>query len=496
VSATEVDILVGGVAPAVSAPDGRRGGAVLVTGPWLAGNTSLVAALRTRMPGVAVVEPTDLAAGELPAIVVFVVSAAAPLAPSDWAWLDAAAARTDAVVGVVTKIDAHRRWRAVLDTNREALQRHDGRYAQMPWVGAAAAPPLGDPELDAVVDLLNDQLADPTLAHRNRLREWESQLEAASTRYDDAADDRAVRAQRLRQRREELLRDRRLDRSERSIALRSQIQQARVQLSYFGRSRCASVLSELQEDAAAMTRRRLAPFGPYVDRRVTEVVGEVNDGVTQHFADVTLELGLPPVPVPATPSAPEVGPPPLRSRRLETRLVTLLGAGFGLGVALTLSRLFAEFVPGLASGLGTAAAVVCALVGLAVTVWVVSTRGLLQDRAVLDRWVGEVMARTRAVVDQLVATRVLAAESALTSALADDEESARGRVAERIAEIDARLRQEALARTQAAAVRDRELPAVLRALDVVRAQLNSAPEKADEFTRSLAASDKNRQLNR
>ena len=491
-SAAEVDQLVGATAPGVPAPDGRRGDAVLVTGPWLAGNTSLVAALRTRMPGVAVVEPAELPAGELPAVVVFVVSAAAPLAPSDCAWLDAAAARTDAVIGVVAKIDAHRRWRAVLDTNRAALQRHDERYAQMPWVGAAAAPPLGEPRLDALVELLGIELADPTLPRRNRLREWESQLEAVRFRYHDAADDRAVRAQRLRQRREELLRDRRLDRSERSIALRSQVQQARVQLSYFGRSRCASVLSELQEDAAAMTRRGQAAFEPYVARRVTEVVGDVNDGVTEHFTDVAHELRLPPVPASPPPAALEVGPPPLRSRRLETRLVTLLGAGFGLGVALTLSRLFADVAPGLA----VAGAVVCALAGLAVTVWVVSMRGVLQDRAVLDRWVGEVMAGTRAAVDQLVATQVLAAESALTSALADDDESEHDRVAHRIAEIDARLREEALARTQAAAARDRQLPGVLRALELVRAELDMADEKPDELPDSSVPPKEKHQLNR
>jgi hypothetical protein len=116
---------------------------------------------------------------------------------------------------------------------------------------------------------------------------------------------------------------------------------------------------------------------------------------------------------------------------------------------------------------------VCALVGLAVTVWVIGMRGVLQDRAVLDRWVAEVMAATKAVVDQLVATRVLAAEAALTSALADDEESARQHLTDRVAEIDARLRQQALSRTQAAAVRDREMPAILSALKLVRAELGA-----------------------
>lgn len=461
-----VAALVADIAPEVSAPRGRHVDTVLVTGPWLAGTTSVAVALRARLPDVVIAEAHELGPGELPAVVLFVVSAAAPMAASDAGLLDAAAAHTDAVIGVVTKIDAHRRWREVLDADRAALADHDIRYGHMRWVGVAAAPQLGEPQLDDLVDVLCEQLADPTLARRNRLRAWECELESARRRYDDAADD--IAAQRLRARRADVLRERRLGRSERAIALRSQIQQARVQLSYFGRSRCASVLAELQEDAAAMTRRKLAAFGPYVGQRTAEVLGEVDDGVTEHLADVAHELGLPPVPAPAPPHPPEVATPPLRSRRLETRLVMLVGAGFGLGVALTLSRLFADLAPGLA----VTGAVVCALVGVAVTVWVVGTRGLLHDRAVLDRWVGEVMATTRAAVDQLVATRVLAAEAVLTSALADQDEDARQSVADQLSKIDTQLREQALARAQAAAARDAALPAVRQALAAVRAELN------------------------
>ena len=464
-----VDAVVAGIAPEVTAPIGRRVDTVLVTGPWLAGITSVAVALRARMPDVVIAEAHELLSGELPAAVVFVVSAAAPMAPSDGGLLDAAAAPTDAVVGVVAKVDAHRRWRDVLDANRAAVQGHNVRYRGMPWVGVAAAPQLGEPQLDGLVDVLREQLADPTLERRNRLRAWECQLETTRRRYDDAADDNAIGAQRLQQRRADLLRERRLDRSERVIALRSQIQQARVQLSYFGRSRCASVLSELQEDAAGMTRRKLAAFGPYVRHRIGEVIGEVDDGVTEHLADVAHELVLPEVPTPVPPPVPGVGAPPLRPRRLETRLVMLLGAGFGLGVALTLSRLFADLAPGLA----VAGAAVCALVGLAVTVWVVGTRGLLHDRAVLDRWVGEVIAAARAAVDQLVATRVVAAEAMLTSALADQDEDARQRLTEDLTGIDAKLREQALARAQAAAARDGAVPAVLQALTVVRRELGA-----------------------
>jgi hypothetical protein len=111
------------------------------------------------------------------------------------------------------------------------------------------------------------------------------------------------------------------------------------------------------------------------------------------------------------------------------------------------------------------------LVGLAVTVWVVGIRGLLHDRAVLDRWVTEVTAALRATLEQLVATRVLAAETTLTVNLADQEETDAARVAGDLRAVDAELREHALAGARAAAVRDHQVPTVHRALDAVRAEL-------------------------
>ena len=112
-----------------------------------------------------------------------------------------------------------------------------------------------------------------------------------------------------------------------------------------------------------------------------------------------------------------------------------------------------------------------AALAVAVTMWVVGARALLQDRAVLDRWVGEVMAGVRAATDQMVATRVLAAEAELTTALADREELATRQTGERIAEFDARLREQALARARAGAIRDRAVPELDRAVARVREEL-------------------------
>ena len=157
----------------------------------------------------------------------------------------------------------------------------------------------------------------------------------------------------------------------------------------------------------------------------------------------------------------------MKSRRLETQLMMVLGAGFGFGVALAVTRLFA----GLAPGLTIAGLVAGGLVGLLLTVWVVGIRGLLHDRAVLDRWVTDVTAGLRSTVEERVATRVLAAETALTSDLAARDEVESATAADRVAEIDAELREHAVATAKAAAVRDRRLPPLQQALDAVRAEL-------------------------
>jgi hypothetical protein len=463
------DAVVAAVDPGLSPPGVKSRDVVLVTGPWLAGVTSLIDALRERMPEQTFVEADDLSPAAAPAAVVFVVSAIASLTESDCALVDLAANYTDLVIGVVSKIDAHRNWRDALAANRARLAARAPRYRHVQWVGAAAAPDLGEPRLEELVGLLRQRLADPDVERRNRLRAWEVRLHTAIDRYQIAAagSDRQARVSALRQNRDDILRGRRLSKSERTIALRSQIQQARVQLTYFARNRCTSVRAELQEDASNMSRRRVAEFQSYVGTRAGEVIDEVDEGITTHLGDVATELGLSTPRTPPAPSRPEVSQPPLKSRRLETQLVMILGAGFGFGVALAVTRLFA----GLAPGLTIAGVIAGGLLGILLTVSVVGIRALLRDRAVLDRWVGDVTASLRSVVEERVATRVLAAETALTTDLAAHDEVESATAADRVAEIDAELREHAVGTAKAAAVRDRRLPPLQQALDAVCAEL-------------------------
>lgn len=476
--AARVDALVAAIGPKVGPPVIRRRNVVLVTGPWLAGVSSVVAALRHRAPQHEFVEPPELAPGDAPTAVVFVVSAAAPLTESDCALLDAAAEHTDVVIGVASKVDVHRRWRELLAADRATLAAHAPRYAEVPWVGAAAAPQLGQPRMDDLVAVLLSQLADPDIARRNRLRAWEWRLQTVAQRFrcDAEGAGRKARVDALRAERSAALRHRRLSRTEHAIALRGQVQQARVQLSYFARNRCSSIRVELQEDIAVLPRRKTAEFEEHTRGRVAGALTEVSEAVHQRLADVaqalSVPIGLPPgetLPTVALPA------PPLRSRRLETRLMVVLGAGFGLGVALTLSRLLAGLAPRFNAWLNpwlTGAGIVgCVAVGLVLTLWVVHTRALLSDRAVLDRWTGDVMAALRCVLDELVAGRVLAAESLLSTALSGRDEAEHARVAHQVSVIDAELREHTIAAARAAALRDRELPAIQAALDAVRKEL-------------------------
>jgi hypothetical protein len=475
----DVDALVTAIGPRLGAPIIKRRDVVLVTGSWLAGVSSVAAALRERLPEHQFAESTGLAAGEAPTAVVFVVSAAGPLTESDCALLDAATADTDVVIGVVSKIDIHRNWRDVLATDREALAAHASRYRRVPWIAAAALPEREEPHVDDLIAVVRGQLGGADIARRNRLRAWESRLRTVADRLDRDAEGagRRARVDLLREQRSNVLRQRRLAKSERIIALGSQIQQARVQLSYFARNRCASVRSELQEDAAGLTRRKLPEFETYARGRIEEVIAEVDEGITAHLADVAKVLDLPEKnsekntadpPVPA--GLPPVEGPPLKSRRLETRLTMLVGAGSGLGAGLMLRRL----IPDLAPGLALAAVVGCVGIGLAVTVWVAGTRGLLRDRAVLDRWAAEATASLRSAVEQQVVARVLAAESSLSAALGEQDELESARVGQQVSVIDRELREHAVAGARAAALWGREMPTLQAALDVVRAELSQS----------------------
>ena len=363
--AAKVDAMVAEIGPQLGALTLNHRDVVLVTGPWMAGVTGVVAALRERLSQHKFVEATDLGPGDAPIAVVFVVSAAAQLTESDCALLDAAADNTDVIVGVVSKIDVHRNWRDVLGADRDILAAHAPRYGQVPWVGAAAVPDLGEPSLDDLVETVAEQLAASDIARRNRLRAWESRLQKAAQRFDRDADGagRRARVDALREERSTAVRQRRQAKSERTVTLRGQIQQARIQLSHFALNRCSSVRGELQSEAAGLSRQNMPSFEAHARGRADEVVAEVSED-TEHTWRMSWKRWVCRWPCPPPRRCRRfIAPPPLKARRHETLLMVLLGGGVGVGAALTLSRLVAGLTSRLNPALEIAGAVACVAVG-------------------------------------------------------------------------------------------------------------------------------------
>jgi len=355
---------------------------ILVAGPPLSGATAVARALAEQMPGQRVREPDQLAAGERPSVVVFVVSAAAPMVESDAALLDEVAERTDTVLAAVTKIDVHRGWRAVLAANRVALGGRAPRYRPVAWFGVAARPEVGPVRLNELTAALRTALACDDLEHRNRLRATESEL----------------RGRIRRGRREASLRAAQRGRAERSAALAA----ARLRLMALAERICAELRTELR--AGAARARRPDRFGDQARRRAAEVVAEFGRCADRELrSDARL-------PVPGHWDVPALLPMPAPRAGLENRLGALLGSGFGVGAGLALGRVLGELLPGRETVVG----LLSAATGIAVAGWLVRTRRVLAERANLDRWVTELTAGLRGALEARVAARALAAGALLS----------------------------------------------------------------------------------
>lgn len=312
----------------------------------------------------------------IPDAVVAVMSATAPLVASDWSAIERVAWRTDLVVGVVSKIDAHRGWRAVLDEDRATVAGLVPHRASMPWLGVAAAPDVGAPIVTELVDLLREVLADPALDRRNALRRSTSRGSGSARAVADAE-------------------------------LRRALQRARMPLLHFVRDRCAGLRNDFRDAAATMPRGGAPGLAAMVRDRAGQFLAELDTELDAAVGAVAAELPVTESRAVSVPGPPDLTPPASASRRLEARLMAVLGAGFGVGVALASSRV----VAGLAPGASVAALAVGVAVGVALTTWVVRTRGLLLDRALGERWSVEVTTTLRWHAEAVVTERLLGVQS-------------------------------------------------------------------------------------
>jgi hypothetical protein len=187
-----------------------------------------------------------------------------------------------------------------------------------------------------------------------------------------------------------------------AVDARVELQRVRLQLISAGRTRTAAMRRELEAVPIA-GQGATAAFEKRVRGAMAQLFAAADAESARALTKVS-GVATTPWRMPAVLDAP-AGPRPD-----ERRLSTVLGAGFGLGVALATMRL----VTGLAGLSETGGVALGALVGVVLTGWVVAIRGRLQTRAALDRWVADAISVVRQTTEDELARRCLDAQQHLS----------------------------------------------------------------------------------
>ena len=426
----------------------------------------------------------------------FVADASAPLSRPELAFLTAAAARVDAVVFALTKVDAYPGWRRIRDDNVALLRAHAPRFAAAPWFPvsarlaemALAAGPADAAALDdasriaglqhALVDLAGRghhlQLANVLRAARGEL----ARLDTAAAARVEATEADPARVARARADRAALAARKRTESRQWTLLLSSETQRARVEVVGQLRTRIAAVQqnfgaridagrrddlaalpqqldSELQAVAVALSQDLEATFRQVGEKVLAEVFDDAELAAVLGRLNATLRHTL-------------ASAPP-RDSSADNVLIALSAGGIafmaGRGAVLGASVLGAG---SLAVG-GLLVPVAGIGLGLAAGGYVLYRRRVQSDRQQARLWLREVLGEARAALSDEISYRFTDLQYALGVAVDDAVERRLRDLDAHIAEIDAAAAEDAAgrARRRAAAQQDR---------DAVRAKLTGVDE--------------------
>ncbi|MFC5137102.1 hypothetical protein ACFPK1_02570 [Actinomycetospora rhizophila] len=365
--------------------------------------------------------------------------AAAPLGADELDALARAAARVDTVVFALTRTEAHRGWRTVLEADRALVAAHVPRLADAPWFPVSAAlarraagvPPDGAAALRrrsglaALQRELHRLVARRRrmLAEANALRLLAGALDGVAARAE--ATRTALRTPAggdLARRRDELLAARSALRRDHHTRWRSDLAAARVAATddLAARVRALGVAVRARIDDADRAGLAAVPreLAGDVETLAAEVVAglgtRLRDLVAATLADLVPAGELPALRV-ADLGEPALVPAP-RTRPAEDRLLVVAGASGGLGLSrLALLPLLA--VPIAPAALGAALVPVSVGLGLGAAGWVARARRLAADRAHLRQWSVEALAEVRGDLERVLADALITTEREVTLAL-------------------------------------------------------------------------------
>ncbi len=450
--------------------------------------------------------------------VLVLADAAAPLGADELAALARAAARVDTVVFALTRIEAHRGWRTVLEADRALVAEHVPRLAGAPWFPvsvalAARAAGTGPDDPAGVAAALRRRSGIAPLqralhrlvARRRRMLAEANALRALAAELDGVArraeatraalhpPDDAPAAAALTRRRDDLLTARAALRRDHHTRWRADLAAARVAAADDLAARVRGLAAATRARIDEADRAGLATLPEHLAADVEALATAVVDGlgarlrtlVAATLADLVPagELAALRVAEHAAPS-PVAVLPPARTRPAEDRLLVVAGASGGLGLSrLALLPLLA--VPIAPAVVGAALVPVSVGLGLGAAGWVARARRLAADRAHLRGWAAEALAEVRGDLDRVLADALITTERevtlALDAALADRAHDLDGAVAAadravRAAGADRAAADRAAARAAAEAREGHDrAEALLRRLAALRDRIDSRP---------------------
>jgi Dynamin family len=424
----------------------------------------------------------------------FVLDAGAPLTRPELDFLVIASESVDLVLFAVTKTDAHRGWREIVEDDRALLREHAPRFADAPVLPvssrlfeAAGKIAAGETAAKLRTDsgIIDVQLALQTrvaakaaaLHEANALRAARTQLLALSaglTSEQHSVDPAPGRAQALRADRDRLAQSRRQDGRAWQLRLRAEMSRARI-----------GSMHDVQREA----REQVQQWRAWIDRAdsagLTRLPGEL-DAVVQaltlragerlverlrRVADTVLRDMFAPdeldevyaglVRTHTGPAYGAVSGPDSRSGTAEDRLMLVTGATAGFAAGRIVAFIPAMFGMAAIPGIGWVLAPVSLGLGLAVSGWMVRSRRLMADRQHHKLWVAETLTEARAALETDLAARFVDAEQALTLALD-------AAIARRVETLDREIKQLDEALRMDAGERDKRRAALREATAEVR----------------------------
>ncbi|MDQ0378311.1 dynamin family protein [Amycolatopsis thermophila] len=425
------------------------------------------------------------AAGNATALL-FVVDASAPFTAGELEFLRRVGDRVETVVFALSKTDAFRGWREVLEADRQLLAEHAPRFADAVFHPvsarmfemAAKAPNeqaavllrerSGVIELQAALqELVVGRSA--MLGEANTLRALSSALgevHAGLLAEQRALSSGEAEAERLRERRDELAAERKTSTRGWQLKLRGEIQRARVDLGHETSRQIRDAQSYFRAQIDNAKKDQLAQLPQQVDAAL-QMISQRVSAIMAHRLNRVTDIALADLFAPEEldvirsqflrAGGPQVvlRPPDRKPSTPEDKLLIFMGISGGVGAG----KIAALPLAGVAL-LNPVVLPATIVVGLGAGWWMARTRRHAADKQHHKQWLVESIAEARSILDQLVAEQLIEAEQQLSLAL--DEALSR-----RIDAIETELKQVDKSIKMGAQERAKNLAAVNRRLKEV-----------------------------